>query len=48
MMSRMTFTVTENGNLIAQFLRYEDATEFLSNLQYEDHSKLYALEGPSL
>jgi hypothetical protein len=43
-MSDMNYIITEDGQPIAQFLRREDATEFLANLQYEDHSKLYELE----
>jgi len=39
----MNFTVTENGQPIAQFLRREDAEEFLSNAQYEDGNKSYAV-----
>jgi hypothetical protein len=39
----MNFTVTENGLPIANFLRREDAVEFLSNAQYENGYKLYEL-----
>lgn len=44
----MPYTITETGTPIAQFLRRKDATEFLSNLEYEDHCKLYELTGPGL
>ncbi|MEO7028014.1 MAG: hypothetical protein ABI147_01260 [Acidobacteriaceae bacterium] len=43
----MTYIVTENGTIIAQFLRLIDANEFLSNLQYEDGSKLYEVQRPT-
>jgi len=39
----MNFTITENGQPIAHFLRREDAEEFLSNAQFEDGYKLYKL-----
>lgn len=45
--SHMTYIVTENGTIIAQFLRLIDANEFLSNLQYEDGSKLYEVQRPT-
>jgi len=41
------YAVTENGRTVARFLRLADANEFLSNLQYEGGSKLYALKGPA-
>jgi len=43
MFSTMNFTVIENGQPIANFLRRKDAEEFLSNAQYEDGYKFYEL-----
>jgi hypothetical protein len=43
MLSMMNFTVTKNGQPIAQFLHREDAEEFLSNAQYDDGYQLYEL-----
>ena len=42
----MAYTVTENGHPIAHFLRREDATEFLSNAEYENGQNAYALREP--
>jgi hypothetical protein len=39
----MNFTVSKNGQPVAQFVNRGDAEEFLSNLQYEDGHGLYEL-----
>jgi len=43
----MPYTILEDNQPIAQFLRREDAEEFLSNAQFEDGYKLYELAEPS-
>jgi hypothetical protein len=43
----MLYIVLADSHPIAQFLRREDAEEFLSNAQYEDGYKLYEITEPS-
>jgi hypothetical protein len=42
-MPNMDYVVAEDGKAIAQFLRADDANEFLSNAQWEDGYRFYEL-----